>query len=127
MSDRTNRKRHTLTRAFTCAMAGLCGLVRQERNIRFQIVVALLTIAVGVWLRLLAIEWAILTICIALVLVTEAINSAIELAVDHTSLADHPLAKQSKDIAAGAVLLAVMAAGVVGGILFIPKILAVLH
>ena len=41
---------------------------------------------------------------VLLVLILELVNSAIEAAVDHTSLDHHPFARRAKDIAGAAVL-----------------------
>lgn len=45
---------------------------------------------------------------ILLVLALELVNSAIEAAVDHTSLDHHPLAKRAKDVAGAAVLMSIL-------------------
>ena len=50
---------------------------------------------------------------ILLVLIVELLNSALEAAVDHTSLEQHPLAKRAKDIASAAVLLSIVNAAAV--------------
>jgi undecaprenol kinase len=57
------------------------------------------------------------------VLVAESFNTAMEIDIDLTSPQYHPYARDTKDVAAGAVLLAVIGAVIVGGIIFIPKIL----
>jgi diacylglycerol kinase (ATP) len=53
---------------------------------------------------------------ILLVLIVELLNSALETAVDHTSLERHPLAKRAKDIASAAVFLGIVNALVVWGL-----------
>lgn len=63
-----------------------------------------------------------IVIVIGLVLITEALNSAIEIDIDLTSPEQNPYARDTKDIAAGAVLISVLIAGVVGLIIFLPKI-----
>ena len=60
----------------------------------------------GAWLGLSLCEWAVIILCIALVMSLECANTAIEASVDLASLDIHPLAKKAKDCAAGAVLLA---------------------
>ncbi len=126
MSDHPQRPRHTLPRAFACAIDGLWTLLKTERNPRIQIVLALIAVAMGIGLRIGPAEWCLVVICMMAVLVAEAINSALERAVDHTSLATHPLAKQAKDLAAASVLIAAGGAAIVGAIIFIPKLLALL-
>jgi len=70
------------------------------------------------------VEWAILILTIASVLSLEAVNTAVESAVDLASPDLHPTAKRAKDLAAGAVLIAVLASVCVGLVLFVPKLLA---
>jgi diacylglycerol kinase (ATP) len=71
----------------------------------------------GVVLRPQLIWWAALTLVIALVLVAEAVNSSIEALADHLHPSEHPSIKIAKDMAAGAVLLASLAAVAVGACL----------
>jgi diacylglycerol kinase len=71
-------------------------------------------LVVGAFLRLPPFAWALVVVAIALVLVAELFNSALEAVVDLASPDDHPLAKQAKDIAAGAVLVAAAAAVAIG-------------
>lgn len=58
-----------------------------------------------------------------IVLVTESLNTALEIDIDLTSPTYHPYAKDTKDVAAGAVLLAVFGAIIVGLLIFLPKML----
>lgn len=76
--------------------------------------IAIAVLVVGAFLRLPPFAWALVVVAIALVLVAELFNSALEAVVDLASPADHPLAKQAKDIAAGAVLVAAAAAVAIG-------------
>lgn len=76
--------------------------------------IAVAVLVVGAFLRLPPFAWALVVVAIALVLVAELFNSALEAVVDLASPADHPLAKQAKDIAAGAVLVAAAAAVAIG-------------
>ena len=68
-------------------------------------------------------EWVVLVLAIGLVIVAEAFNTAIEVDIDLTSPEYHPYARDTKDVAAGAVLLMVMVATVIALIIFVPKIL----
>lgn len=65
-------------------------------------------------------------LCIALVLSLEALNTAVEHLTDLVSPDYHPLAGKAKDVAAAAVLIAAMGAIVAGGLIFLPKIVALL-
>ncbi|MDB5327334.1 MAG: diacylglycerol kinase [Phycisphaerales bacterium] len=85
---------------------------------------AAVAIAIGAVLSLSRIEWIILIGTILLVLSLEAMNCAVERVVDLASPDYHELAKQAKDLAAGAVLIASIGSVVIGAMLFVPKIIA---
>ena len=116
-------QRQSLPHAFRNAWAGLCAAVRTQRNMRIHLAAAAAAVAAGAFFGLSGLEWAILAISCALVLAFEAMNTALESAVDLVSPQFHPLAKRAKDCAAGAVLTASISSLVVGGIIFIPKLL----
>ena len=97
-----------------CAWQGVRVLISQEPNVRIHAVATVVVVGLGAWLRLSLQEWALITVAIAMVWVAEAINTAIESAVDLCSPDLHPLAKRAKDVAAGAVLLASLFAVVLG-------------
>ena len=67
-----------------------------------------------------------MTIMLGLVVVCEAINTAIEIDIDLTSPGYHPYARDAKDVAAGAVSLTIIMAGVIGAIIYLPKVIALL-
>lgn len=71
-------------------------------------------------------EWLFLIFAIGIVLITEALNTAFEIDIDLTSPTYHPYARDTKDVAAGAVLLAVIMAGIIGFIIFLPKIIVLI-
>jgi diacylglycerol kinase len=68
----------------------------------------------GLWVGLSRIEWSILALTIAMVLVAEWFNTVAEVTINLVTTEYHPLARIAKDVAAGAVLLAALAAIVVG-------------
>ena len=119
----TEWQRQSIPRAFRNAWAGLCAAVRTQRNMRIHLAAAAAAAAAGFFFRLNEIEWTALAISCALVLAFEAMNTALESVVDLASPQYNPLARRAKDCAAGAVLIASLASLVVGGILFIPKLL----
>lgn len=100
--------------SFRYAFAGWWYVLRTQRNAWIHAVVAISVIAVTLWLGLGFHDWAILLLTIALVWVAEFVNTAVETLVDLLSPEIHPLAKAAKDIAAASVLIAALAAGVVG-------------
>lgn len=114
----------SVARGFGYALAGIAWLVRSQRNARIQLGIGLVAVAVGLWLGLTTIEWAILALTIGLVLAAEAVNTAIEATVDLASPQWHTLARRAKDSAAGAVLLLAVASVVVGMLLFAARLVA---
>src|SRR5690349_9220415 len=93
-------------RSFRYALAGLCYLARTQPNFRVHLAAAVAALGAGVALEISVPETVALLITIGLVLVTEAINTAIEAVVDLASPGFHPLARVAKDAAAAAVLIA---------------------
>ena len=71
-----------------------------------------------------SIEWAIIIFAIGLVIIAEAFNTAIEIDIDLTSPNYHPYARDTKDVAAGAVSIATVVAGIMGLLIFLPKVIA---
>lgn len=82
--------------------------------------------AAGIWLGISRMEWCVCLILFGLILGLEMVNTAIEVVTDLVSEEYHPLAKKAKDTAAGAVLIAAIAAGVIGVIIFLPRLLEIL-
>lgn len=107
------RKGDLLT-SFRWACEGLACVIRSERNARIHLAVGLVVICLGIWLRLSVIEWALLLNAIALVFASEMVNTIVEVAVDLVTQEWTPQAKRIKDIAAGAVLIAAVAAAIEG-------------
>ncbi|MBE7173390.1 MAG: diacylglycerol kinase family protein [Williamsia sp.] len=110
-------------RSFRFAWNGVLLFFYREHNARVHAVAALLAVVAGWRLRISAAEWTAVLVAIALVWITELINTAIEKIMDHLSPAPHPQVKEIKDLAAGAVLIAALVACLIGCIIFIPKIL----
>lgn len=115
-----------LLRSFRFAFAGLAHLWRTQRNFRIEAVIGLLAMLVGIWARLERWEWVALVLTIALVLVLEALNTTLEHAVTIASPNLDPRAKAAKDVSAAAVLVAAMAAVLVGVVLFGPRLTSLL-
>lgn len=112
-----------LGRSFRYAFKGLEYLIRTQRNFRIEAVIGALAIAAGVVSRLEAWEWAALVLTVALVLILEAVNTAIENAVTLASPSFDRLARAAKDVSAAAVLVAAIASVAVGLIIFGPLML----
>ena len=115
--------RGSLVKTFRDAFTGLGYVVRTQRNARIHLSITLLVFAIAAWLRITAQDWAILVLTAALVWTSELINTALEAVVDLASPQEQPLARAAKDLAAGAVLIAALAAIVVGVLLLGPALL----
>lgn len=113
-------------KGFVYAFNGLIVFFRHERNGRIQLVVAIVTAMLAWWLQVSTIEWIILLGCIATVLAFEMINSTIEKLCNLVHPTYHPAIKVIKDISAGGVLWVSVFCGVIGFIIFLPKILHLL-
>jgi diacylglycerol kinase (ATP) len=77
----------------------------------------------GFYLQITNSEWALIVLAGAFVLASEAFNTAIEIDMDLTSPEFHPYARDTKDVAAGAVLIASIVAAIIGAIVFVPYFL----
>lgn len=115
---------HSLVKSFRFAFEGMRTAIAKGRNFRIQIFLALSASVLGLILKISAPEWLDLTLIIALVLILELLNTAIESIIDIVSPEIAPKAKIAKDVAAAAVLIASIAAIIVGVFLFLPKLMA---
>jgi diacylglycerol kinase len=113
-----------LLRSFGFAFAGLGFLLRTQRNARIHVVVGTLACILAAWLGVSRVEWAVLVFTIALVIILEGLNTAVECAIDLASPHVHPLAKAAKDLAAGMVLVAAIASVAVGLLILGPPLWA---
>lgn len=116
------KSKHTIKSAFIVAFKGIGLFFSKERNGKIQLAIAVVTIVASFVLHISAIEWMFILICIAMVILTEMLNAAIEKVCDMLSSDYHPDIKIIKDISAGAVLWASLISVVIGCIIFIPKI-----
>jgi len=105
-------------KSLSYALAGIRVAVAEQRNIQIHLTILLLVIAAGLFMDINLNEWLAVILAAAIVISTEMINTAIEKVVDLASPQIHPLAKQAKDIAAGAVLIAVCFAVIIGLLVF---------
>lgn len=110
-------------RSFVHATRGLCMFFKTTHNAWIQLTVFVLAIALGLLLDINRWEWIILIFVAGFVFVSEAFNTAIEIDINLTSPEYHPYAKDTKDVAAGAVLIASIVAVIIGMFIFIPNII----
>jgi len=112
----------TRAQSFGHAFHGWSYVIRTQRNAWIHGVITTLVFIVALWLRVSLIEWAILFLTIAMVWTAEFINTALEAVVDLASPQHHPLAKVGKDVGAAAVLVASLAAILVGLLILGPPL-----
>lgn len=113
-------KGSSLSRSFFNAFRGLVWVFRYERNARIHLVAAVAVLAVGLWLRLSAWEVVAVVMAVLVVFLGEIFNTAIEKILDMIEPHHNPKVGRIKDMAAGAVLVAAVAAVVIGGLIFWP-------
>lgn len=110
-------------KSFGYAFQGIATLIRDEHNSRIHVCVMLAVVIAGMFFGINATEWCVVCICFGLVLMAEAMNSAIEAIADLVMPDRHPLIKKAKDVAAAGVLFTAIAAAAAGLIIFIPYFL----
>lgn len=111
-------------RSFACAGRGVWALVRTQRNAWIHAVATVGVVVAGAVLRVSREEWCLLVLAMGLVWAAEGINTAVEALADTISTAPDARIGRAKDIAAGGVLLAAVAAVVVGSLVFGPRIVS---
>ena len=112
-----------LFESFICAGRGVISAFKTEQNLLIDLICGVLAIVLGFLLKISTIEFTIILITIALVISMEIMNTTIEYVVDMAMPEIHPLAKLSKDISAGAVLVSAIIASIVGLIIYLPKVI----
>jgi diacylglycerol kinase len=105
-------------KCFVYAFRGIIYTVKTERNMRIHLCVAFYVILAGVVTGIGLTEWAAVLICIALVLGSECLNTAVETACNAIHPGNSLKVARVKDIAAGSVLIFAAVSAVVGGIIF---------
>lgn len=108
--------------SFNYAIDGILYAVRTQRNMRIEMIGALLVLTACFFTALSRVELLIVTITITMVISAEMINTAVECTVDMSANYYHPLAKIAKNVAAGAVLVTAVNAVIVGYIIFGDKL-----
>lgn len=106
-----------LLNATKYALFGLRAAYKHEAAIRQEIALMLVLVPLGLYLGKDPVEKVLLIGVVIQVFIVELLNSAIEAAVDHTSLDHHRLAARAKDIGSAAVFVSILLVGLVWGLL----------
>lgn len=104
------------------ALRGIWILITSEDSIKVQVFFASLATIMGFYFQISLIEWALQFIIIGLVLIAEAVNTAIEEVADFIHPDYHEKIGLIKDIAAGAPGFAAFISLIVAGFIYAPKI-----
>lgn len=121
--QKTDKNRSYLE-SFQFAFEGIRFAFKQERNLRFHFFTLIIISLAGWFFSISRMEWLVLILTFALVILMEMANTIAEWTIDLiTKHQYHIIAKYVKDVAAGAVLIATIFAVIIGAIIFIPKIL----
>lgn len=107
-------------RSFAHAGRGILVFVKSTPNAWIHFLILASALYLGFHFHITRVEWLALILASGLVLVSEAFNTAIEIDIDLTSPEYHPYAKDTKDVAAGAVLLSALTALIIGIFIFGP-------
>jgi diacylglycerol kinase len=109
--------------SFKFAFHGLRALLKNEHNSRIHLLTAIVAIAMGLILKINPFEWSLLIIVIGIVFLTELLNTSLETLADLVDSEWNERIIKVKDYAAAAVLVSAIVSVVIGGLIFIPKIL----
>ena len=110
-------------RSVRYALAGGRIMLATQHNAWIHAAATIAVVVLGVSLPLSRLDWALLIVAIALVWIAEALNTGLEFLADSISTEPHQAIGRAKDVAAFAVLLAALAAVLIGGCVFMPYLL----
>lgn len=110
-------------RSFKFAVSGIGTLLRTQHNAWIHACATVVVFSAGLYFGLSLPEWCWLVLAIMAVWTAEALNTAIEFLADVASPEFHPLVKQSKDVAASAVLISAIGSVIIGVLVFSPHVI----
>lgn len=109
-------------RSFRYAIAGIVRMIRCQHNAWIHLVATAMVVAAGFFFQLSRSEWCWIVLAISTVWTAEALNTAFEFLADAASPNFHPVVRDAKDVAAGAVLLTAIASAIIAAIVFWPHL-----
>lgn len=119
------KKKYSMKRfikGFKHAFNGLIGAFKTEQNLLIELIVGLLLVGLGIYLKVSMVELCVIILGIGVTISLELLNTSIEYAVDMAMPEVHPLAKIAKDIGEASVLVMSLITFIVTLIIYIPKI-----
>jgi diacylglycerol kinase len=102
---------------------GVFILIKTTHNSWIAIASMVVTVSFGLYFDITKTEWMMVVFACGLVFMAEAFNTAIEIDMNLTSPEFHPYARDTKDVAAGAVLISLLTALIIGIFIFGPYII----
>jgi len=109
-------------RSFYHATCGILRMIRCQHNAWIHAATTVAVVVAALLFRISSADWCWIILAMSIVWTAEALNTAFELLADAASPEFHPLVRDAKDVAAGAVLLTAGAAVVIGSIVFWPYV-----
>ena len=97
-------------------------MIRCQHNAWIHTAATVLVAGAGLFFRASPADWCWIILAISIVWTAEALNTAFEFLADAASPEFHPLVRDAKDVAAGAVLITAVAAVIIGTIIFWPYV-----
>ena len=97
-------------------------MIRCQHNAWIHAFATLVVLGAGLFFHVSLPDWCWIILAISIVWTAEALNTAFEFLADAASPEFHPLVRDAKDVAAGAVLITAVAAVIIGAIIFWPFI-----
>ncbi|WP_059171173.1 diacylglycerol kinase family protein [Bacillus sp. FJAT-27445] len=113
-----------LLKSFGHALAGIVSAVQTERNMQIHLISGAAAIGLSAYFSISKMEWLFILFAIGGMLSLELMNTAVERTVDLVTKDFHPVAKQAKDISAGAVFVFACVSAILGLVIFLPRIIA---
>jgi diacylglycerol kinase len=126
MSEEFKPPPHSFFNKFRFAFRGVAIGSRSQSSFLVHLAAAAAVIGVSVWLKVTAIEWCLLSLCIALVLTLELFNSSIESLARAIDRQHNENLRDALDIASGAVFIGAIGTAVVGMLILVPRLLLVI-
>lgn len=109
------------------AIEGLIYAYKNEHSLWIHAALSFIAVVLGLTLDISLHQWSILLISLGAVLAFELVNTAMEACIDMCVQEFNPLAKVAKDCCSGATFVTSMISAIIAGVIFLPKILALLE
>ncbi len=103
--------------AFFYSMSGLAAAWKYEEAFRQEVILATVLLPTAFWLGENTLQISLLVFSVFVVLITELLNTSIEVAIDRISDEKHELSKRAKDIGSAAVFVSLAALTIVWGLI----------